>query len=129
MLDTVGLEFVRVGSAEDLVASDFGGDNLGDDIAVGEADDQAVLGSVILVLGLGDETLSGVVVGLTRPTTLVLGLVATVMPLVDAIKILNRKYSPIVRAVLNQLGERLCSNPRVSNLRFRFLPKHLAKTW
>lgn len=83
MLDTVGLELVGVSSAEDLIACDFGCDDLNDDVAVGETDDQAVFGCVVFVLGLGDETLSGVVVGLTRSTTLVLGLVATAMLLAD----------------------------------------------
>lgn len=87
MLDTVGLELVGISCAEDFVAGDFGGDDLNDDIAVGETNDQAVFGRVVLVFGLSDETLSGVVVGLTRPTTLVLGLVATVMPLADRIDI------------------------------------------
>ena len=87
MLDTVGLELVGVSCAEDLIAGDFGGDDLNDDVAVGETDNQAILGCVVLVLGLGDETLSGVVVGLTRPTTLVLGLVATAMPLAGEVDV------------------------------------------
>ena len=36
-----------------------------DNVAVGEADDETVLGRIVLVLGLGDEALSGVVVGLS----------------------------------------------------------------
>jgi hypothetical protein len=72
----VGLELVGVGGDEDLVASDLGGDDLGDDVAVGEADHQAVLGRIVLVLGLGDETLAGVVVGLTRASAGVLHLEA-----------------------------------------------------
>ena len=48
MGDTVGLELVSVCGTEDLVASDFGGDNLADDVAVGEADNEAVFGSVVL---------------------------------------------------------------------------------
>jgi len=36
--DTVGLELVSVGGDEDLVTNDFGGDDLADDVAVGEAD-------------------------------------------------------------------------------------------
>jgi len=76
VLDTVGLELVGVGSDEDLVTSDLGGDDLADDVAVGEANDQAVLGGVVLVLGLGDQALAGVVVGLSRSSTAVLDLVA-----------------------------------------------------
>ena len=78
VLNAVGLELVGVGSAEDLVASDLGGDDLHDNIAVGEADDETVLGRIVLVLGLGDETLSCVVIGLSDTTALVLSLVATV---------------------------------------------------
>lgn len=77
VLDAVGLELVGVGSAEDLVASDLGGHDLHDDVAVGETDDEAVLGRIVLVLGLGDETLTGIVVGLSLTTALVLSLVAT----------------------------------------------------
>jgi hypothetical protein len=39
MLDTVALEFVGIGGTEDLIARDFRGDDLADDVAVGEADD------------------------------------------------------------------------------------------
>jgi hypothetical protein len=78
VLDAVGRELVRVGRGEDLVASDLRGDNLHDDVAVGEADNKSVLGSAILVLGLGDKSLTGVVVGLSLPSALELGLVAAV---------------------------------------------------
>ena len=79
MLDSVALEFVTVGCAKDLVAGDFGGNDLADDIFVGEADDEAVLGSIVFVLGLGDKTLAGVVVRLACTTTLVLGLIAAAL--------------------------------------------------
>lgn len=77
VLDAVSLELVGVGRAEDLVAGDLGGHDLADDVLVGEADDQAVLGSIVLVLGLGDEALTGVVIGLALLAALVLSLVAT----------------------------------------------------
>ena len=77
MLNAVAFELVRVCRAEDFVAGDFGGDDLADDIAVGEADDEAVFGSVVFVLGLSDETLASIVIGFTCATTLVLGLEAT----------------------------------------------------
>jgi hypothetical protein len=76
VLDAVGAQLVRVGRGEDLVTVDLGGDDLGDDVAVGEADNQAVLGRIVLVLGLGDEALAGVVVGLALPPALELGLEA-----------------------------------------------------
>ena len=79
MFDSITFEFVSVGGAKDLVACDLGGDDLADDILVCKADDEAVFRSVIFVLGLGDETLAGVVVCLSCSTTLVLGLVAAML--------------------------------------------------
>ena len=76
--ETVALELVGVGAGQDLVARDLRVDDLSDDIAVGETDDHAVLGRVVLVLGLGDQALTGIVVGLTLTATAVLSLVATV---------------------------------------------------
>lgn len=76
MLDTIALELVSVGAAEDLVAGDFGCDDLNDNIPVSEADDEAVFGGVVFVLGLSNKTLAGVIVGFTCATTLVFGLVA-----------------------------------------------------
>lgn len=55
---------MRVGGCEDLVTRDFSSDNLADDISVGEANYESVLGSIVLVLGLSDKSLSGVVIGL-----------------------------------------------------------------
>lgn len=77
VLNAVGLELVGVGRDEDLVTSDLGAHDLHDDVLVGESDDESVLGRIVLVLGLGDEALSGVVVGLARLSALVLCLVAT----------------------------------------------------
>lgn len=77
VLNAVSLELVGVCGAEDLVASDLGGHNLHNDVAVGESDNETVFWRIVLVLGLGDETLSCVVVGLSGTTALVLGLVAT----------------------------------------------------
>lgn len=79
MLDSIALEFVGVGSAEDLVAGNLGGDDLADNIFVGEANNEAILGSVVFILGLSDETLAGVVIGLSCTTTLVLCLVTAVL--------------------------------------------------
>lgn len=52
---------------------------MADDVTIGEADDETVLGSIILVLGLGDEAFAGVVVGFALSTTLVFGLVAATL--------------------------------------------------
>lgn len=78
VVDAVGAELVGVSSAEDLVASDLRGDELHDDVLVGETDNESVLGSIVLVLGLGDEALAGVVVGLALSAALELGLEAAV---------------------------------------------------
>lgn len=110
MLDTVTLQLVGIGSAKDLITGDFGGDNLTDDVSVCKADNETVLWGIVLVLCLGDETLAGVVVGLTSPTTLVFGLIAT-----------------IVRAILNQLRERLSKNLE-SAINASESPKQLATT-
>ena len=40
-------------------------DDLADDVLVGEADDEAVLGRIVLVLRLGDQSLTRIVVGCT----------------------------------------------------------------
>jgi len=64
VVDAISLELVGVGCDKDLVTSDLGGDQLGNDVAVGEADDEAVLGRVVLVLGLGDQSLTSIVIGL-----------------------------------------------------------------
>ena len=79
MLDSVALEFMSVRSAEDLIASNLRGDDLTDDILISEANNEAILGSVVFIFCLGDETLAGVVVGLACSTTLVFGLVAAML--------------------------------------------------
>lgn len=61
--DAVGLELVGVRGHEDLVAGDLGGNDLSNDVLVGEADDKAVLGRIVLVLRLGDQPLTGIVIG------------------------------------------------------------------
>lgn len=70
MLDAIALELVPIGSAEDLVAGDLGGDDLCDDVLVGEADDKTVFGCVVFIFGLRDQALAGEVVGFTCPSTL-----------------------------------------------------------
>jgi hypothetical protein len=76
MFDTISLQLVSVSCTKDLVAGDFRSDNLADDITIGEADYQAVFGSIVLVFSLSDETFAGVVVGLSRAATLVFRLVS-----------------------------------------------------
>ena len=51
---------------EDLVTADLRVDDLSDDVLVGEADDQAVLGRIVLVLRLGDQPLTRIVIGCAK---------------------------------------------------------------
>ncbi len=109
VLDPVPFQFVRVGGAENLVAGDFRGHNLDHDIAVGKTNDEAVLGGIVFVLGLGDQAFAGIVVGFTLTTTFIFGL--------EAAAGIGQSFGPgahdadrslpVVCAVLDQLGERL----------------------
>ena len=90
-LDTVAGELLGGSLGEDVVTVDLGVDDLAGDVTVGETNDKAVLGSVVLVLGLRNETLARVVVGTTLSSTTVLDLV-------------TRE----VGARLDSLDERLC---------------------
>ena len=67
-LDAILGQLVAVGSSQHTVSLQPGVGNLAADILVGNSDDHAVLGGVVLVLGLNDETLAGIVVGLTLTT-------------------------------------------------------------
>ena len=78
MVDTVTRELLRGRGAENEVALEARVDDLHNHLLVGEADNQAVLGCVVLVLGLGDQTLAGIVISLSLTTALVLGLEAAV---------------------------------------------------
>ena len=61
MVDTVTRELLRGRGAENEVALEARVDDLHNHLLVGEADDQAVLRGVVLVLRLGDQPLAGVV--------------------------------------------------------------------
>jgi hypothetical protein len=73
--DAVRLQFMGVSSHEDFIAANLRAHDLSYDVAVGEADYEAVLGRIILVLGLGSQALASIVVGLALSATLVLDLV------------------------------------------------------
>ena len=64
-LDTVARKFGRGGLADDAVTDDFSGDDLSNHLVVGNTGNKSVLGSVVLVLGLDDESLTSVVISLT----------------------------------------------------------------
>ena len=76
MLDAVARQLLGARLREDDIALDLGRDDLHRDVLVAEAHDEAVLGRVVLVLGLGDEALASVVIGLAGAATSVLHLVA-----------------------------------------------------
>jgi len=64
-LDSVLGKLVSVSRGKNKVTLELGVDDLADNVSVGEANNKTVLGGVVLVLGLNDETLASVVVGLT----------------------------------------------------------------
>lgn len=61
MVNAVARELLGGRSAEDEVALEARIDDLNNDLLVREADDQAVLGCVVLVLRLGDQSLARIV--------------------------------------------------------------------
>jgi hypothetical protein len=65
-----------IGSAEDFIATNLRSDNLADDVSVGKSNDKTIFGRVVFVLGLRNEALASVVVGLACSSALVLGLEA-----------------------------------------------------
>ena len=69
-------KFLGGGLAEDTVTIDQGIHNLADDLTIGESDHQSVLGRLVLVLVLADETLALTVVRDTFAATTELDLVA-----------------------------------------------------
>ena len=80
-----------IGGAEDLVPSNLGRDDLADDIAIGKTDDEPVLGGVVLVFGLADESFPCVVVGLSSPAAFILGLIAARLVMSAAFALLQEK--------------------------------------
>lgn len=69
VLDAVLGELLRRSVGKNKVTLELGVDDLANNLTVGDANDEAVLGRGVLVLGLGDETLTSVVVSLTLATT------------------------------------------------------------
>ena len=69
VLDAVAGQLVGVGSSQNDVTGDLGRNDLGNNVLLGETDNQPVLGAVVLGLVLGDQPLAGVVVSLTFTTT------------------------------------------------------------
>ena len=61
MANTVAGKLARVCLGEDEVTLEACINDLNDDVLVGEADDEAVLGGIVLVLGLGNEAFASIV--------------------------------------------------------------------
>ena len=81
-LDTERGQFTAVRRGQHDITLDLGVDHLANDGGVGEADHETVLGRVVLVLVLDDQTLASVVVGLALSPSTVLDLVALEVRLV-----------------------------------------------
>ena len=79
LLDTVFWELAGVGSGKDVVTVDTGGDDLAGDLLVRLADDETVLGRVILVFVLDDQVLALLVVGEAVTSPAELDLIARVI--------------------------------------------------
>lgn len=62
--------------SEDSISLDGGVDDLSDDSGGGDSDDESVLGGVVFVLILLDQSLSGVVVSLSLTSSEEFGLVS-----------------------------------------------------
>ena len=75
-VDSPSLELSGGGAGEDSVSLQGGVDDLGDDVSVGDSSDQSVLGGVVLILILEDQSLSGIVVGFSLSSSSELGLVS-----------------------------------------------------
>jgi len=60
----------------DFVSNNLRSDDLSDDFLVGESNDQSVLGSIVLIFVLIDESSSGIVIGLALSSSSVFGLVS-----------------------------------------------------
>ena len=76
-----------VGGADDIISFQTSVSDLAADVSVRDTDDHAVLGSVVFVLVLDDETFAGIVVGLALSPPAELDLVPLEVSLV-----LNKLY-------------------------------------
>jgi len=75
-------QLVSISRGKDKVTLDLGIDNLTADVSVGEADDETILGHVILVLVLNDQTLASIIISLTLAASAVFNLEALEVGLV-----------------------------------------------
>lgn len=85
-----------VSGADNAVALNAGEGNLDGDVLVGETHYQTILGGVVFILVLEDQTLAGVVVGLalTSPTELDLVTLIVLLVLDNLNETLQNKFIP-----------------------------------
>lgn len=65
---------MRVSGSQNDITLDLGINDLTDDIGVSDTDNETVLGGVVLVLVLDDQTLTSIVIGLSLTATTILNL-------------------------------------------------------
>jgi hypothetical protein len=75
-------QLLRVGLAQNAIAGDLRGDDLGKDVSVGETSNKSVLGGTVLVLVLSDQLVSLAVVSLALSSSAKLDLVSLEVGLV-----------------------------------------------
>ena len=76
---TVALQLVRVGSSQDTITGESSVHNLANNVGVGAAYNQTVLGGSVFVLVHVDQSLAGAVIGLTFASAFVFDLEALVV--------------------------------------------------
>jgi len=58
-------QLMGISSSQNVISVDFGVDNLSNDVLVGETGNKSVLGAIVLVLVLDDQSLTGIVISLS----------------------------------------------------------------
>lgn len=89
-----------VGRGQDKVALNLGIDDLANDIRVGETNDKTILGGIVLVLILNDQTFTSIVVSLALASAAVLDLVTLEVGLI--FDILNERLQYHERTTLER---------------------------
>ena len=74
--ESIFSEFLRVSSTENFITLDGGIDNLGDDSSIGDSGNQSILGGIIFIFVLLDESFPGIVVGFALSSPFEFGLEA-----------------------------------------------------
>lgn len=83
---------MRVGSAHNAITFNTGVSNLASDVTVAQTDNHTILGGIVLVLVLDDQTLASIVIGLTLTTPAEPDLVT-----LEVLLILNNLHETLLR--------------------------------